>query len=405
MQRSPLYRALAGASAAVLATAALAGCSNDTTNAGTVKIGFLASMTGIYTAVGTDMRDGFQLYLNTHNNQLGGRTVDLVVADEGDGPATAVPAAQKLLDQDGVVALAGLVGGGSVDKVQTLTTEAQIPMIGANARPAFAPTKNPDGTEAPRDLTYTWHTSYSSDEPGIAIAGYVRKQVGNGTVFAIGPDYQGGHDELRGFVDTYTGLGGKLANRDGKVVFTPHPATTDFTSYLNEAALLSPDAVYTFYAGAAAVPFVESYRKSDLADVPLYAAGFLTEDVPFSDKHIGIVTSLNYAPDLGNKANQDFVAAWRTHGHDKPPTTYAMAAYDAAAVLDKAIGAVQGEVTGQAINTALGQVGRITSPRGDWSFNAEHRPTQPWYLRTVAADGAALGNVVLQQLTTLPAAG
>ncbi|MER7418482.1 ABC transporter substrate-binding protein [Micromonospora peucetia] len=375
-------------------------CTSSSTDADTVRVGLLVSLSGTYTTVGEDMRRGFQLYLDTNGGQLGGRRIDLVVGDEGDGPATAVPAAQKLLDRDRVVALTGLVGGATVDKVQTLTTQRKIPLVGANARPAFPPVGG-----KPRDLTYTWHTSYNSDEPGIAIASYIRSQVGDGTVYAIGPDYQGGWDELRGFTDTFTKLGGKLANPDGRTLFTPFPATENFLPYLNKAAESKPKAVYTFYAGAAAVAFVKQYRQSDLRDVPLYAAGFLTEGSVLTAQGpaaTGIRNVLNYSPTLGNQANQEFVAAWSAT-HPGQPTTFAMASYDAAAVLDRALSAVDGEVTGDKLNAAIGTVGRVVSPRGDWQFHpTEHRPVQRWYLREVTPDGPLLSNVLVQDLTTLP---
>ncbi|MFG1776844.1 ABC transporter substrate-binding protein [Micromonospora sp. NPDC049048] len=378
-----------------------AACSSTATDSGTVRVGLLVSLSGTYATVGEDMRRGFQLYLDTHDGNLGGRKIDLIVGDEGDGPATAVPAAQKLLERDRVVALTGLVGGATVDKVQTLTTERKVPLLGSNARPAFAPV----GGKA-RDLSYTWHTSYNSDEPGIAIASYIKAQVGDGTVYAIGPDYQGGWDELRGFTETFTRLGGRLANPDGKTLFTPFPATENFLPYLNQAAESKPKAVYTFYAGAAAVAFVKQYAQSDLRDVPLYAAGFLTEGSVLAAQGpaaTGIRNVLNYSPTLGNQANQEFVAAWSAAGHPGQPTTFAMASYDAAAVLDRALSAVDGQVSGEKLNAAIGQVGRVVSPRGDWQFEpTEHRPVQRWYLREVKPDGPVLSNVLLQDLTTLP---
>ncbi|MFI9642436.1 ABC transporter substrate-binding protein [Micromonospora sp. NPDC051925] len=399
--RTRLRRGLASvtATAALLAAAA---CTSTTDDPDAVRIGLLVSLSGTYATVGQDMQAGFRLYLDSHGGRLGGRKVDLVVGDEGDGPATAVPAAQKLLERDRVVALTGLVGGATVDKVQGLTTERKVPLLGANARPAFTS----EGGK-PRDLTFTWHTSYNSDEPGIAIAEHVKSQVGDGAVYAIGPDYQGGWDELRGFTETFTRLGGKLANPDGKALFTPFPATENFLPYLNKAASTKPKAVYTFYAGAAAVGFVKQYAQSDLKDVPLYAAGFLTEGSVLAAQGsaaTGIRNVLNYSPTLSNAANQAFIAAWSAAGNSSPPTTFAMASYDAAAVLDRALAGVAGEVTGPKLNEAIGKVGRVTSPRGDWQFEpGEHRPVQRWYLREVRADGPVLSNVLVQDLTTLPA--
>ncbi|MEV0005618.1 ABC transporter substrate-binding protein [Micromonospora sp. NPDC050980] len=176
---------------------------------------------------------------------------------------------------------------------------------------------------------------------------------------------------------------------------------------MNRAAQEKPKAVYTFYAGAAAVAFVKQYAQSDLKDVPLYAAGFLTEGSVLTAQGpaaTGIRNVLNYSPTLPNPANQQFVAAWSAAGHTGQPTTFAMASYDAAAVLDRALAAVDGDVTGEELNKAIGEVGRIVSPRGDWQFEpTEHRPVQRWYLREVKADGPVLSNVLVQDLTTLPA--
>ncbi|MDG4795505.1 ABC transporter substrate-binding protein [Micromonospora sp. WMMD1082] len=393
-----LRRGLAAAITATVLLATGAACTSSSADTDRVRIGLLVSLSGIYTTVGKDMHNGFELYLDTHGGRLGGREVDLVVADEGEGPDTAVPAAQKLLERDRVVALTGLVAGNTVDKVQMLTHERKVPLVGANARP---------GWPASRDLSYTWHTSYNSDEPGVAIAEYVKAQVGDGAVYAIGPDYQGGHDELRGFVDTFTKLGGRLANPDGKATFTPFPGTVNFLSFLNQAAATNPEAVYTFYAGEQAVAFVKGYQNSALKYVPLYAAGFLTEGTVLDEQGTaatGIRNVLNYSPTLPNAANQQFVAAWSAAGFPGQPTTFAMASYDAAAVLDRALAGVDGEVTSEKLNTAIGQVGRIESPRGDWQFHpSEHRPVQRWYLREVRPDGPVLTNVLLQDLATLPA--
>ena len=56
-------------------------CGDDgpgTSASGSIKIGLLASLSGTYQAVGTEIRDGFQLYLDTHDGKLGGRQVDFL---------------------------------------------------------------------------------------------------------------------------------------------------------------------------------------------------------------------------------------------------------------------------------------------------------------------------------------
>ncbi len=402
--------------AALLALAVpLVGCGHQTQHGGApaVKIGLLASLSGTYASVGTDIRDGFQLYLAIHGNKLGGHPVQVITADEGDGPATAVPAATKLVKQDKVDVLTGIVGGGSVLGVWDLVKQYKIPLVGSNGRPEFPPAKQPDGTTKPPDISYVWHTSFLSQEPGAAIAGYVDDTV-RGPVYAIGPDYQGGYDELKGFVDAFTKAGGQLANPDGKATFTPFPQTENFTPYFAKIKQSGAKAVYCFYAGKSAIDFVKGYKQSEISDLPLYAAGFLTEgsvlaaEGPAAD---GISTVLNYAPTLDNPGNRAFVSAWAADkssdgklAHKGPPTTYAMASWDAAAVLDRAIADAGANPTPEAINAAIGRLGQISSPRGDWQFSADtHSPIQTWYLRKVGLDGGALSNVRVMNLATLPA--
>lgn len=383
----------AGAAALALGLAAVTGCSSDSGSGDeTIKVGLVASLSGTYKSVGTDLRDGFDLYLKTHDNKLGGRKVELIVADEGDGPPTAVPAATKLVKKDKVDVLTGLVGGGSVNAVLPLVNQAKIPFLGSNARPEV------------KDDTYVWTTSFMSDEPGKAIAPYVKEKV-NGPVYAIGPDYQGGYDELRGFTDEFKRIKGELANPDGKTKWTPFPQTTNFMPYFAEIAKTDAKAVYCFYAGKAAIDFAKQYAQSDIADLPLYTA-FVTEGSVLQAEGQaakGIYSVLNYAPDLDNAANRKFAADW-TAEHDTQPTTYAMSSYDAAAVLDKAIAdaAKKGDVTPQTINKAIDDLGQIDSPRGSWEFGAKsHAPVQTWYLRQVRPDGNQLSNVMVQDLATL----
>src|SRR2546430_12504888 len=362
--------ALALACAALLAMSSC-GATRSSAAPASLKVGLLAALSGTYAAVGRDLRDGFQLYLDTHGGRLGGHPVDLVVGDEGDGPATAVPAATKMIKEDKVVALTGVVGGGSVAALVPLLNQANIPLVGSNGRPQL------------KDVAREWHTSFLSEEPGAAIGQYVHDNT-QGTVFAIGPDYQGGWDELRGFTEAFKGAGGQLANPGGKATFTPFPTTTNFMPYFAQAKAAGAKAIYCFYAGTAAVDFVKQYAQSDVKDLPLFAAGFLTEGGVLAAQgpaaH-GIHSVLNYSPDLDNAANRAFTAAWRAR-HDSAPTTYAMASYDAGAVLDRAIGAAGTNPTPEAINAAIAGIGQTDSPRGSWEFSRNtHAPIQKWYLR------------------------
>lgn len=392
--RSQRIRAACAVALTLAVTATAAGCSGESSSDDdTVTVGLISSLSGIYKPVGTETRDGFKLYLDTHDGKLGGRKIDLKVADEGDGPPTALPAAKKLIQKDQVDVMTGVTGGGSVKAMLPLVKRNKIPLVGSNARPPV------------EDGEYVWHTSYMSDEPGAAISKHVKEEV-DGPVYAIGPDYQGGHDQMRGFTTAFDKVGGELANPDGKTTWTPFPKTTNFAPYLAKIAESDAKAVYCFYAGKAAIDFVKQYAESDVADLPLYTPGFLTEGstLPAQGKAADDIYSvLNYSADLDNDANRKFVSDW-TAKHDAPPTSYAEASYDAAATLDKAIAeaAKKGEVNSKTINKAIAGLGKIDSPRGTWEYSEKtHTPVQQWYLRQVRPDGKQLANVVVKDLSTL----
>src|SRR5262249_45912128 len=72
-----------------------------------LRIGFLAPTTGIFAAVGKDMVDGFQMYLDEHANKLGGADVKFIVEDTVGKPDTAGTKARELVLQNKVHMLIG----------------------------------------------------------------------------------------------------------------------------------------------------------------------------------------------------------------------------------------------------------------------------------------------------------
>lgn len=376
---------------AALAMAAAAGCSGSAMNEGTqspdatLTIGVLAPQTGALAAIGTDMVEGFRLYLDQHDGKLGGHRIRVVVAEEGDGGATARASVDRLIKQEKASVIVGAATAPAVATAAGPTLQAQIPMIGVGGRPSTI-----------TDVSYLWHTSFDSRDYGTAVAAHIAKTVA-GPVWVLGPDYQGGYDQISGFIDSYTAAGGKLANSGGKPAYTPYPATSNFGPWLTQIKASGAKAVYAFYAGSHAVEFVRQYSQFGLhGTVPLYGPAFLTEGPALPAQAAtatGIYTVANYSPDLPGTANQEFTKALagRVKG---TPNVYHMTSYDAAALLDQAITAAGPAPTPQAINTAIAAITSIDSPRGNWRFNAQHTPVQTWYLRQVTNDATPANKVV-----------
>jgi branched-chain amino acid transport system substrate-binding protein len=392
--RGRLGAVLAVAMSAVLATAGCSGSSLDddgqATTDGPIHIGLVWPQSGVYKTVGDDFARGWQLYLDLHGGRLGGHEVKTTIVDEVDGKQAARNGIKKLVEQDRVSVVVGTISSDAVESIHPVITDKKIPYVATGGRPTTL-----------KDLSYTWHTSWQNRDAGNAIAAYLRTTV-NGPVYAIGPDYQGGWDQVGGFVDAFTKAGGQLANENGKPIWTPFPHTTNFLPYLNTIAATDAKAVFCFFGGTNAIDFVKQYAQSGLK-LPLYAAGFTTEGAVLAAQGAdadGIYSSLNYAPDLDNPPNRAFATAFQQK-YDTVPDLYNVTAYDAALLLDRAIAAAGPNPTSESINTAIGELGAIDSPRGQWRFGTQHSPIQPWYLRQVRTDGRGRANVVVQTLTTL----
>jgi branched-chain amino acid transport system substrate-binding protein len=322
---------------------------------------------------------------------LGDYEVETVIADEGESPDTGVPAVQRLLTEDSVDAMVGIVNSATALGVAEQVTEAEIPLIVANA-----------GAEAiTQDAAspFVWRSSFTNQQIAAAMGTYLGEE-GVGPVYVMAPDYAAGQEVVEGFVEAYEAAGGTVAGQ----ALTPFGTTQDFQPFLSGVQSSGAEATFVFYAGGEAVSFVQQYDQFGLKDsIPLYGSGFLTEGSVLDaqgESAVGVRTTLHYSTEIDNEANTAFVEAYQ-EAYDELPTTYAVQAYDAANVLDRALADVD-EVSGPAIAEALDGVGEIDdSPRGPWSFTNQ-TPEQSIYLREVADEGGTLLNTVVEDLGVQP---
>ncbi|NLG20841.1 MAG: ABC transporter substrate-binding protein [Actinomycetales bacterium] len=391
-RRTPFLIAAAAAGALALSACGggtLGGGEEEAGSGGPIKIGLLVPQSGVYKSLGDDMKAGFEVYLEEHDNQLGGVEVEVILADEGETADSGKAAADKLVKQDEVDVVTGVVSSAVMNGVVDLFETSKIPLVGSNASPTTL-----------TDATYIWRTSYVNDQPGEALGAYVAEQV-DGSVYFLAADYQAGLDEVTGFKRSFDAAGGETADE----VYTPFPGTTNFQPFLSNAKSSGAEALFSFYAGGAAVEFVKQYDQFGLlGEIDHYSAGFLTEGGVLDaqgESALGTFTAMNYNFDLDNELNASFVEAYEAKTGLKP-TTYAMASYDAAHVLDLAIEAAGGEdADSESINAAIGEIEEVESPRGTWTWSEIGTPVQTWYLREVQEVDGGLANVVIQELGEL----
>jgi branched-chain amino acid transport system substrate-binding protein len=352
---------------------------------GPIRVGLVIPQAGVYTPLGVDMEAGWNLWLEQNGNQIGGRDVETITADEGEGPDTGVPAIQQLISDVDVVV--GIVNSATALGVAELFAEEQKVLLIGNAGAVDLT------ADAAND--YVWRVSFTNAQNSYAMGEYLAGQD-IGSVFIMCPDYAAGQENITAFTEAFEAGGGTIAG----TALTPFGQTQDYQPFLSQIQNSGAAATFVFYSGGEAVTFVNQYDSFGLkASIPLYGSGFLTEGSVLEGQGpsaIGIRTTMQYSTELDNEANQEFVAAYEA-ANGSLPTVFAMSMFDAANVLDRAVSEA-GDVSGDALIGALGDLGAIDdSPRGSWEFE-DQNPKQAIYLREVVDEGGTLINSVVEEL-------
>src|SRR5918996_439480 len=108
--------------AAVLGLLLLAFATDPARAADPVKIGFIAPLSGIFAPAGKDMAEGIRMAFEQAGYQAAGKKLELIEEDHEGNPATAQTKYRKLVSQDKIHALAGVllsnVGYGLVPPIE-----------------------------------------------------------------------------------------------------------------------------------------------------------------------------------------------------------------------------------------------------------------------------------------------
>jgi len=98
-----------------------------------LRIGFIAPRTGIFSQLGVDMFNGFQMYLDEHKGELGGAKVTVILEDDQGKPDTGVTKANKLILSDKVHMLVGGVLATTGYALAPVATREKMLYIGSIA--------------------------------------------------------------------------------------------------------------------------------------------------------------------------------------------------------------------------------------------------------------------------------
>ncbi|NQW08265.1 MAG: ABC transporter substrate-binding protein [Alphaproteobacteria bacterium] len=348
--------------AAVAAVAMIAGAAIA---AEPMKIGMMVTLSGPPAVLGKHIRDGFQLYLDQKGGKLGGRDVELIVVDDELKPDVALTKVKGLLERDKVDMVTGIVFSNILQAVFRPVTESETFLIGANAGTS---------TFAGRGCNpYFFSTSWQNDQIHEVMGKYAQEK-GFKKVFLMAPNYQAGRDSVSGFKRYYKG---EIADE----VYTKL-GNLDFSAELAKIAASGSDALFTFMPGGMGVNLVKQFRQSGLDKKVTFLSAFTVDEttVPATkDAALGLFSASQWTPDTDNAANKAFVPAFEAK-YGYIPSLYASQGYDAAQLIDSAVGKTGGNTSDKAALRKAFEAADFTSVRGDFRYNTNHFPIQDFYL-------------------------
>ena len=350
-----------------------------------IKVGFMGPLTGIFAQAGKDMLDGLKMGIESAGGQAAGRKVELIDEDNEGNPATAQTKYRKLVQQDKIHVLAGVLLAN--------IGYALVPPIERDELPSLFLT-TPDDLTKRRPPKWILRTNFAASQPMHALGDYAAKTMKLRRVAAIAMDNPFGHEGIGGFQRVFEDAGGKIVQK----TWVPLNAM-DFAPYLTQIPKDVDGVVQVFVAGQA-VRFAKQYADSGLKEkLPLVGTGVFTDESALrsmGDEAIGIIGTMIWSPTLNNPANQAFMKAAEARLKRTPAYFHAVM-YSAGRWIVDAAKAVDGKVEDRATFLAAIRKAIETTddPRGPIKLDEYNNPTENVYITKVEKVGGRLQTTVV----------
>lgn len=351
------------------ATAAFMLVANAVAAQDKIRIGLIYTLSGAPSTLGQQSKNGFELALKNLGGKMGGKDVELFVADDELKPDVAIQKVRGMLERDRVDFVVGPIFSNILVAIHKPVIDAGKILISTNAG-----TSNFAGAGCNANF---FVTSYQNDQVFEAV-GEASNRLGYKRVYVLVPNYPAGKDAIAGFKRTYKGeiIEESLLPLN----------TTDFGPEVSKISASKADALFTFMPGGLGInllnTFIQAGLKGKLPIVSTFTADEATLPV-LKDNAVDVYGVLTWAPNMDNPANKKFVSEYEA-AYNAVPASYAMQAYDAAMLINSAVAAVKGNLADQnAVRAALKKAA-FTSVRGPFRFNVNGYPIEDFYLTKVA---------------------
>lgn len=339
----------------------------------TIKIGGIAVLSGPYAVYGLAVQKGVDLYINQLNEQGGidGKKVEIIWEDDRGEANDGVLAFEKLVQNDGVVAIIGAVLTGVTKAVAEYAADIGIPMITASST----------AYEITTDRPSVFRTCFLDPFQAVQMARYT-KDEGYTKVAAL---YDNGNEYSKGLYEAFVAEAAEL-NLEMVASESAAYGDVDFKTQLTNVKNAGPEVVFLPYYGAEASLILTQAKDIGLEVKFLGADGIADIVDAIADK--SLLTNMTYSDHFSTQADsqlaKDFVAAFQAVYNEEPTVSFSATGYDAALVLAEALkkGSTKHEDVAAAIRAT-----NIEAVSGKITFDAHNDPIKSAFIMTFDDQG------------------
>ncbi|WP_460927320.1 ABC transporter substrate-binding protein [Shinella zoogloeoides] len=358
-----------------------------------LKIGVLATLEGTYTVLGEDAMRGVEVALKEMST-VGGKTVKTVVASTDTTPESAVRAARKLVDQDGVTVIVGPLSGSEGIALRDFAKQnPNVTVVNGLSGAQEATMVDPAAN--------FYRFNMDGAQWGAGLGKYVFETKGWKNVASVAEDYSFGYTNFMGFALGFCQAGGQISERQWVPL-----GTKDFSSII--AALPDDvDAIYVGLGGADAVNFLNQYQQAG-GSAHLIGGTIMVDGTVLNAKGdakkalIGTPSGGPQADDSTDPNWTKFVKAYQdAFPADKrfpSPSLFATGYYNSTIATLKALDQVKGDISGDqaAFRDALAKM-ELDAPNGHFKLDANRQAIGTNFISEVTEgpDGNLMNKLVM----------
>jgi branched-chain amino acid transport system substrate-binding protein len=331
-----------------------------------IKLGSLASMTGLNSTFGQSTDKGIRLAAEEKNKAGGllGRPVEIDTADTESSADKTPLAVLKLLEQDKVVAILGEVASSRSMAAAPACQQAKIPMLSPSST-------NPKVTKLG---SYIFRSCFIDDFQGVIIAKFTAEELKLKKAALLTDtknDYSTGLTSILN--EDYPKRGGTIVAKE-----TYQAGDTNFKTQLTNIKRANPEIVFLpgYYTEIALI--VNQARELGIT-CPFIGGDGWDSDITLKDggKAVeGCYFTNHYDASDPDPRVVDFVKRFKERYNGQVPDAMAVTGYDAANIMFAAIEKVK-STDGTAIRDALGQTKDFSAVTGSITIGKDRNAVKP----------------------------